>query len=493
MSQIRNSLIYLLPTVVASALPFATLPIFTRILGPADYGVIAMGTIYGIFATGLANLGLPLTYERNFFEYRDRQRGAQLLYSVLACVLPLLAIGGALTLVFRDDISRFLAGSPEHGWIFVASYGAIALQSLRLYYLIFLKNEGNATAYVGYSLDETVLWTLCSLLFVAVLRLGPIGLPLGQLVASACVVWLVAYRFARRLRPAFDGGLLREAVRLSLPLTPRLFLNVVSNNFDKYIISLLGSMGGVGVYAIGQKLGVMVFTFMTALQNVFSPGVYARMFAGGSEAREVGGYLTPFAYASVGAALLVALFAEEALMVLTPPEYHGAAAIVTILAVYYAILFFGKQPQLIYAKRTGLVSVVGGVGVALHVAFSVAFVRAWGVTGAALAVLTAGTLTTAAGLWLGQRYFRIDYERSKLLAMYGVLVFGAFATWWLSISGVSYPVRLGVKVLAMITYLDIGRQTGILDREALRSLRAAVRRQRAREPTEGLASSTGTD
>lgn len=491
--QIRNSIIYMLPTAAATALPLLTLPIFTRILGPADYGVVALGTVYGLFATGLANLGLPLTYERNFFQYRDQQRSAQLLYSVLACVLPLLAVGAVVTTVFRAGVSSFLTGSPDHGWIFVASYCTLALQSIRLYYLTYLRNEGDAKAYVGYSLDETVLWTAFSLLFVAVLRMGPIGLPLGQLVASAGVVSLVGFRFMRRLKPAFDGALLREAVRLSVPLTPRLFMNVVSNNFDKYIIGVLGSMGGVGIYTIGQKLGVMVFTFTTALQNVFAPGVYSRMFAGGESARGVGAYLTPFAYVSVGAALLVALFAEEALKVLTPPEYHGGAAIVTILAVYYAILFFGKQPQLIYAKKTGLVSVLGGVGVILHVAFSFTFVRLWGVTGAAWAVLAAGALTTGTGVWLGQRHFRIDYEWGKLVAMYGLLVAASLAVYLMVRSDVSYLIRLAVKAGALLAYLDIGRQTGILNRSTFMDIRSALTRSSGGEAVGGLAGSAGTD
>jgi O-antigen/teichoic acid export membrane protein len=492
--QLRKSIIYLLPTVVSTLLPFATLPIFTRILTPADYGVIALGLVWGVFATGLANMGLPLTYERNFFQYRDQQRGAQLLYSVLACVVPLLTLGGVLTALFREDVSRFLTGSPQHGWIFVASYCTVGLQSLRLYYLTYLRNEGNAKAYVGYSLDETVLWTAFSLLFVAVLRMGPIGMPLGQLLASAGVLSLVSFRFARRLKPALDGSLLREAVLLSLPLTPRLFLNVVSNNFDKYIIGLLGSMGGVGIYSIGQKLGVMVFTFMTALQNVFAPGVYSRMFAGGTEARDVGRYLTPFAYASVAAALLVALFAEEVLILLTPREYHAAAGIVTVLAVYYAILFFGKQPQLIYAKKTALVSVLGGVGVALHVAFGILFVQTWGAVGAAWAVLVAGGLTTAAGVWLGQRHFRIHYEAGRLFAIYSLLVLAAVGTYALSLAEVIYPLRLAFKVVALGAYLDVGRRAGILTGSTLPNLRAAVRRKgAAQSTTPGLVGSRGMD
>ena len=36
------------------------------------------------------------------------------------------------------------------------------------------------------------------------------------------------------------------------------------------MINLLGTLGGVGIYEIGQKLSNSIFIFMTALQQIFS-------------------------------------------------------------------------------------------------------------------------------------------------------------------------------------------------------------------------------
>ena len=41
---------------------------------------------------------------------------------------------------------------------------------------------------------------------------------------------------------------------------------------------LLASVGGVGIYSIGQRVSHIIFTYMTAIENVFSPQVYRRMF-----------------------------------------------------------------------------------------------------------------------------------------------------------------------------------------------------------------------
>ena len=66
---------------------------------------------------------------------------------------------------------------------------------------------------------------------------------------------------------------------ISLPLTPRFFFGVINTQFDRYMLGILGSVGGVGLFEIGQKIGNIIFSFITALQNYFSPKVYQMFFS----------------------------------------------------------------------------------------------------------------------------------------------------------------------------------------------------------------------
>ena len=51
--QIQNTIIYTLPVVITSIMPLVTLPIFTRILTPNDYGNLGLAMVYAIVAGGL--------------------------------------------------------------------------------------------------------------------------------------------------------------------------------------------------------------------------------------------------------------------------------------------------------------------------------------------------------------------------------------------------------------------------------------------------------
>jgi O-antigen/teichoic acid export membrane protein len=476
--QLGNAAIYLVPTILGNVIPLVTLPIFTRILTPHDYGAWALATVYAVFATGLANFGLTICYERNFFQYRDTPQEAALLYSVLVFVAGSYAVCVGLTWCFRGAIAQWLIGDAALGPLLFWTCCANGIASFKAYYLTYLRNTAQASSYVWFTIDETLLTTVFSLALVAYFRVGIIGLPWGQFTAAAIVLTLVTMRFVRRLKPAFSLSLLRESLRLSYPLTPRIFLNVVGNNFDKYVIGLLASVGSVGVYAIGQKVSYLVFGYMTALENVFAPQVYERMFKMGAEGgRSIGRYLTPFAYVSVAMAVLVSLFSEEALTLLTPAAYHGAVPVVNILVLYYAIMFFGKQPQLLYAKKTYLLSVLTIVGLVTNFGLNVICVRLFGTVGAALGTLIAGCASVGAYNLVARRFYRIEWETGKLAAIFGTLLVCSVVTVWLRNASVSYWVRLATKLALCGAYLWLGTWLSVVSRQNFELARGLVVRR----------------
>ena len=95
---------------------------------------------------------------------------------------------------------------------------------LKTYYLTYFKNTENAKAFVWYTIDESVMGVLLSLFMVAYLRIGVIGLIWGQLLASLAIFMILSYRFVKVLPVSFSQDALKDSLKLSLPLTPRIFL-----------------------------------------------------------------------------------------------------------------------------------------------------------------------------------------------------------------------------------------------------------------------------
>ena len=85
--QIKNTIIYTLPLVITSILPLVTLPIFTRILTPNDYGNLGLAMVYASVAGGLSNFGMSLVFDRNYFQYnQDKIKLSKLFKPILISI-----------------------------------------------------------------------------------------------------------------------------------------------------------------------------------------------------------------------------------------------------------------------------------------------------------------------------------------------------------------------------------------------------------------------
>jgi O-antigen/teichoic acid export membrane protein len=473
----KNGLLYIVPFLVGSVLPIITLPVFTRFLSVEDYGIYALTIVYGVFVSGIANFGLTIGYERNFFNFSgDKEKTAALLFSTLSFVIASTIILGVITFFFKEGLAKLIVGSESHGNLLVWAFFASAITSLKVYFLTYFKNSENAKSFVWYSIDENLLNVVFSLFFVVFMKSGVLGLLLGQLIAGSIVFLLLIFKFIRMLPFVFSVSLLQDSLRLSLPLTSRIFFGIIGSQFDKYMIGLLNTVGGVGVYNLGQKIANIVFTFMTAIQNVYSPQVYKRMFEMDEQegGKSIGQYLTPFLYISIAGGVFVSLFSEEIIFILTPVSYHSATNVVSILALLYGTYFFGKQPQLIYAKKTGITSILTITGIVLNVVVNIPFIKYWGFIGAAYGTLLAGVISGAISFWLSQKYYFIKWETLKLIVIYSSFFVFTFSTIFMRDFGIDYEFRLIFKVIFAFLYAGIGVWLGYISRNSLSDLRAML-------------------
>ncbi len=316
-----------------------------------------------------------------------------------------------------------------------------------------------AEKFTFYTIVSSLINLVISLFLVAYLRIGVIGIVYAQLCAGIIVFGVLTFKFMTTLTPSLNKAVFVESLKISYPLTPRIFFGIINSQFDKYMVGHLASIGGAGIYSIGQRIAYFVFTFMTAIENVFSPQVYKRMFDLQDKGGEsIGRYLTPFAYISIFVALLVALISEEAIFILIPISYHGAIDIIIILSMYYGFLFFGKiiGIQLIFMRKTHITSILTMVSIGLNVGLNIPFILKWGAVGAAWATLMAGLISGAISLVVSQHYYEIKWEYKKVGAIYFIFFTSSILMILLRNFDVIYVIRLMVKCASIAFYIYLG-------------------------------------
>ena len=106
----------------------------------------------------------------------------------------------------------------------------------------------------------------------------------------------------------FKYSILVESLKFSFPLTPRVFIGVLNNQFDRYMISLLDTISATGIYDLGQKISNLSFTFITTLHQVYIPTVYKSYYDDRTNfSYRIAVFLRPFLYLSFLASFAIAL------------------------------------------------------------------------------------------------------------------------------------------------------------------------------------------
>ncbi len=86
---LKDSSIYLSAIVISCAVEFLVLPIYTRYLTPADYGIVVLFLMFGQVSSGLLSVGIQTASYRYYFKYKKdveiykRLNSTNLLFLVL--------------------------------------------------------------------------------------------------------------------------------------------------------------------------------------------------------------------------------------------------------------------------------------------------------------------------------------------------------------------------------------------------------------------------
>lgn len=412
-----RALVYGIGHVLSKGLAFLTLPLFTRYLTREEYGAYAL-VLTAVQAMGLLlPLGLHGALAKFHFAAREdeeRRRVAWTLWAGVAAV--------ALLLAAALDLAGGLSGGspfrelPFHPnlrlCVWTAFVGTLALVPLNL-----LQIRGRAGAFVLWTLAQSAASVGLSLLWVTALRRGVTGAQIGTLMGGAIVAVPLAAVALREARVCWRPDLLRSAFRYSLPLVPHGLLTWVLAGSDRLILERWVPLGEIGAYLLGWQLASVVGLLSSAMNSALAPHLFEIHAALGDGARpRVARIATYFALALFWAALGLALFAREAVLLLAGPDYRGAHGVVPWITggMLLGGLYYIPANVLFLTSGTAGVLAATVASGAASVAMNLAFIPAGGASAAAVTSLASSGVLLLVAAVVAQRRWPIPYEAGRL-------------------------------------------------------------------------------
>jgi len=469
----KDLLVYGWGEILLKASLLITLPLYTRVLSPADYGTwSAVTTMAGLVAALLA-LGGDSAYSRLFHETKTESERQELTSTWLA-FLAAWSVGAlVLFLPFVTPLSGWvLGGDRQAAQVLALAMLAVPVTLINGTCAQVLRNRFQARAFVNLNVLSTVLSLGFSLFAALVLGLGVPGILGGALLGALLMLPVRLYTVRDALRPRFSQRVLGEFLRYGLPLVPASLAYWVFSASDRVMLAKLSTLEQVGLYAVAIQLASVFNLVIGAIGQAWGPFAI-RLHEDDAEAA-TGFFGQIMTYLLVGFGFLCVMltaFAPEALRLVTTPAFYGAAAAVGPLALAMTA-FASTQVTALgisLTKKTGYLALYSWGAALLNVFLNFLLMPRWGMVGASVAMAAAYAFLTLAYGLQSQRLMPIRYETRRLLATVlvtlGLTVLVSGLALPISIWGGMLKLGIGVAFVVLLVLL------GALDRREWTLLR----------------------
>jgi len=478
---------YQVADIVSKFMAVLLLPVYTRYIHPAGYGVVELLGNGVILISILVRFGMIESFLRFYYSDDDQERRDALARRAVGFLLMTTTIVSIVLAVLAAPLSRVVLGYGDPTIFRIAVLGLWAFTNLEMAYAL-LRVDERLRAYATATLTNVALTIASSLVLVVVAGEGARGLLLGNYGASTVVLLGVWWTMRDRLRPRHHPGVETHRVLFGfgLPTVPAEASVYALSIIDRYYIFHHGRLGPsmAGLYSIAVKLAGAVAFIVRAFQYAWPPLAYS--VRDDAEAARLYGLVTTYYLLVSGLVVAgLALLGRWVLRLLAAPAYFDAYKALPWVALGWALYGLWVVFLVIAgrAKVTTRNFPAALAGLIANVVMIVLLVPSLGIAGAGIALCGAYVVMIGVMHFLTRRAFAASFEWMRLIKL--VVVFGGMSVageLLLPTHGLVGFISRAAVLAAMPLVLTATGFTHVEERQQARVLFARARRGIAREP-----------
>ncbi len=374
------------------------LPILTKSLTVADYGVWVQMHVMITLVPTVVVLGLPFTMVRFLPSADSREKIQEGFYSLILIVAFLGGAVGVFFYAFAPAISAALFNGDVPIVRILALI--IFIESLNLLAITYFRTFQQIKRYSVIMLFRTYL-SFAVVAALILLGFGILGAAWGLLAEASISLVIIMGLIVREIgicKPRFTN--VREYLGFGLPTVPGNLSDWIVTSSDRVLIGLLLGSTFVGYYTPGYTLGNTIGMLIAPLAFLLPP-VLSKYYDENNivEVRRVLGFsLKYFLALAIPAFFGLSCLSRPLLTILTTPEIADQSYVITPY-VALSLLLFGIFSLLggiiVLEKRTTVMGTTWTLAAFTNVVLNYLFIPWLGIVGAAMTTLAAYILGLA--------------------------------------------------------------------------------------------------
>lgn len=394
--------------------PLILVPILTKTLGTAGYGILTQILLLITLVVPFATLGLNHSMVKFLPEKKKADEVCEFFYSILTAIFLFSIIIGLTFVMGSDFISEEIMKSPESSKLIKLASIIMVFWSLDLVSLNYFRSRIQMKTYSLIGISHTLLEILLMTLFL-LLGYGLLGVILAILIIRFVQFLALIFLIMRQIGimiPKFKN--LAYYVKFGAPLIPGILFAWILHSSDRFIIGFFKGPSLVGVYSIAYTLSTVAIFFLGPLSIVLYPTISKLWSEGKTE--KVKSYISYsiryFLFLSIPSVIGLYFLADQIILTLSTPEFVSGGNVIIFLA--FGSLLYGIYLILSYiltlAEKTtvlGLILVSSGL---LNIALNILMVPRYGITGAAVSTLITYLVLTLMVTYNVRKYIRFKFD-----------------------------------------------------------------------------------
>ena len=459
---VKHSGIFGIGVILSKGFGFFMIPVYTRFLAPKDYGVLELLDMIVFFAGIFAAMGVHSAVFRFYSAYESAEEKKEVISTALLYFATVSAGVSGLVFAGAKPLAVAVLGSADYAAFVRIVAVTLFFSNLTEVPLAFYRVQERTTEFVLISFARTVFGASLLAIALAVLHWGVRGAVYANLVTAVLMGTVLSLLALSRVPKRLVGPKLKEMLRYGAPLIVQSLASFVLVFSDRFFLRRFGDLSEVGVYSLGYKLAGVVSVLVS---GPFSFAWQWQQFelAKREDGRRIYAKIQTYQLmVALTLALGVSLFAYDALRVMSPWTYWGAAAVVPLIALSYILADVRGvvMSGILVKKETAHLAWIAILGAAVNLGLNYVLIPHWQMMGAAWATVLSYAVYLGIAFLVSQRIYHVHYEYGR-----NALALGLATALYLVSLRFRVSLMASIALNGTLMLLFVGAITAMLDPE----------------------------
>lgn len=377
----------ILGPIILNGVNFFTVPIFTRLLGAENYGIISLYTTWVQILTIVMGIQTCGTISTARVHIDEKEHNAY--YSSILLLSCLVSAGTTvLILLFLDPIASFL----QFEKIVVL---LIVVQSFGSYVISFASAKfiHHKQAHLNFLVSVAVTTLSIAISLVLIMGIDRYedrywGRIIGYVIPNAGIGVILAILIFAKGKTGYVKKYWKYCLPLCLPLVLHSLSQIILAQSDKVMLQkLLADNAAVGIYSFVFNFVHIINVIYGALNNTWVPLYYDHMKNAELELiqKRSKNYIALYTVLTMGFMLL----APEVVKLFASAEFWSGTDLIPIMTLSFYMVFLYSFPvnYEFFYKKTRVIALGTCMAGLVNIVANFFMIPVWGITGASLATM----------------------------------------------------------------------------------------------------------